>query len=524
MNPKFTAYRTELFLMLYLLWMVFNQYALQHSSFSLFDTAQWGAVCLFYLFGRFFVSQRWSLIGLVAMGTVECTIALLQGIGWIDSNHSQFAITGTLANPGQLGGFLSASVIACACLLTHKRTLTNYLTGTLLCFLSSILLLTDSRAGWLGAWVGIVIHWLPEGWNRIKATQWRKHIITLSVLLFACLSVMGYYYKKDSADGRLLIWKVTTDMISEHPFCGMGENGFRRNYIHFQADYFQNHSQAKEAMLADNTVYPYNEILKLWSEHGAIGVILFAVFFISYLSGAKKTVGGGHISAVLTGIFMYSMFSYPSDVPSLLLLFFFLSGNSTYHSIRLSPNKKVILPLLIACMAICCAPVISALYFERQFRKAMNGLYASEDSITRHEAEAYILRNYEKVKELPDWMDTYALYCFQQAPTDNHTVKVLQDASLIVPTSDLFCDLGDVYKDKGESTLSKRHYLRAAYMVPSRLLPKYKVFDLYRIQGDTTEAVKWAEIILSTPVKVNNTLCIKIRGEAKRYLSSIRQP
>ena len=40
------------------------------------------------------------------------------------------------------------------------------------------------------------------------------------------LEISIYYYKKDSADGRLLIWRVSIDMIADAPLVGHGIGTF----------------------------------------------------------------------------------------------------------------------------------------------------------------------------------------------------------------------------------------------------------------------------------------------------------
>ena len=80
--------------------------------------------------------------------------------------------------------------------------------------------------------------------------------------------------KKDSADGRLLIWKVTTEMIAKKPLIGHGTNGFEANYMNYQADYFSENNNPKEALLAGNNKYAFNIFLKILSEYGLIGFII----------------------------------------------------------------------------------------------------------------------------------------------------------------------------------------------------------------------------------------------------------
>ena len=72
-----------------------------------------------------------------------------------------------------------------------------------------------------------------------------------------------YYYKKDSADGRLLIWRVSIDMIADAPLVGHGIGTFENKYMYYQAQYFESHPYSKYEKFTDNIVYPYNEFLRI---------------------------------------------------------------------------------------------------------------------------------------------------------------------------------------------------------------------------------------------------------------------
>lgn len=89
-------------------------------------------------------------------------------------------------------------------------------------------------------------------------------IKSVSLFLFMILFIISiYYYKKDSADGRLLIWRVSIDMIADAPLVGHGIGTFENKYMYYQAQYFESHPYSKYEKLADNIVYPYNEFLRI---------------------------------------------------------------------------------------------------------------------------------------------------------------------------------------------------------------------------------------------------------------------
>lgn len=81
--------------------------------------------------------------------------------------------------------------------------------------------------------------------------------------------------EKDSADGRLLIWRCGLEMVKDAPWTGHGVGSFEAKYMDYQADYFKEYgSQNRYAMLADNVKQPFNEYLGVLINFGIVGLAL----------------------------------------------------------------------------------------------------------------------------------------------------------------------------------------------------------------------------------------------------------
>ncbi len=106
--------------------------------------------------------------------------------------------------------------------------------------------------------------------------SWAKKIIVSLTLIIIIIwgSYFIYNYKKDSADGRILIWKVTLQMIADNPIFGNGLNTFQSKYMHYQENYFKINKKSTFKYLADNNNYAFNEPLRLLSEQGLVGLSL----------------------------------------------------------------------------------------------------------------------------------------------------------------------------------------------------------------------------------------------------------
>jgi hypothetical protein len=100
-------------------------------------------------------------------------------------------------------------------------------------------------------------------------------LAVMLVITLAAGTLALYHYKKDSADGRILIWKVTSNIIKDYPLLGIGQDMFKAHYMDYQAGYFRNHTNSKYETVADDNQYAFNEPFNVWAENGLIGILLF---------------------------------------------------------------------------------------------------------------------------------------------------------------------------------------------------------------------------------------------------------
>lgn len=228
--------------------------------------------------------------------------------------------TGFLHNSGLWGEFVAMTLIGNIGLIHLNKK--SKKTSTLLTFVSFIvsfmLYESDSRASWLSFSIGILTFFSPL---IIKHLPKSIIIRTGSLLILICLCtylISGLYsYKKDSADGRILIWKISLEMVKDKPILGYGFDGFRKNYMNYQAAYLQE-KQLPETInnLADDNHHAFNEFLRIIIEQGIIGVIILFIFLTTigytiykyklYIDTVSRT-----IISCLTALLFFSFFSYP---------------------------------------------------------------------------------------------------------------------------------------------------------------------------------------------------------------------
>ena len=123
--------------------------------------------------------------------------------------------------------------------------------------------------------------------------------------------------KKDSADGRLLIWNCAWEMIKDAPLTGHGSGSFRAHYMDYQAAYIEAHPDNHYVTLADNVLSPFNEYIHFTLNFRLIGLFLIFIGtgYLWWKNRNRKDIDGKVAAFFLYGIGIFSLFSYPFTYP-----------------------------------------------------------------------------------------------------------------------------------------------------------------------------------------------------------------
>ena len=217
-------------------------------------------------------------ISIVGICCLQALYGLLQYFNVFSSN-SVYPITGSFDNPAGFAITLSASFPFIGFLIqksNHKYI--QYLGWTIGIILLVAVFLSGSRAGI----VSIVAICTIFFYSRFICKGIWSYLLSGGLIL---LLVCSYWMKKDSADGRMLIWQCGINMVKESPWIGHGIGSFEAHYMDYQAEYFKVHGQqSRFAMLADNVKQPFNEYLGVLLNFGIIGLLVLAaiIFLLFY--------------------------------------------------------------------------------------------------------------------------------------------------------------------------------------------------------------------------------------------------
>ncbi|MDR3226771.1 MAG: O-antigen ligase family protein [Prevotellaceae bacterium] len=498
----------DLSVFLFLLYGLANIVFVRHFNISLFVVYKWFAVFCAYLLCRVILHKNILMYALVLSGLVQSAIAILQKFYVLGNNNIFFDVTGSFSNPGRLGGFLAVAFVAAFCLLRNavknKSLKQILLLSVSLVFLFYALVLADSRAAFVAVFCGVAVYFFP-----FVRKIFIKHKIVFTSIFLAIIIFGGlllFNYRQGSANSRLLIWRVSADMISDKPVFGHGITSFDEKYMHCQAAYFNENPNSKFIAVADNVAYVYNEFLHVSVEMGILGLMfLLLIFYCAFFS--KKQQSQKAVLAVLLG---FSMFSYPTEIFILLFLFaIILSCTNTkkLYEINLSRYWMIICCFIVVCA--CILTLKTELYLTNASHK-FTQLHENEK-----QTKEYILKHYKRLKYEHEFCRIYTNWLMKN-PSEKEIFNVLE----LFPSSENYCIFGEYYVEKEMYEKAEECFNISANMLPNRILPNYNLFKLYQNLGDEENTMRMAKKILSQHIKIENTQTIRIQFEVEKYLQA----
>ena len=268
---------------------VYDIYIIIGIIYILSNTNNWDNdtyTTIHYIIIFFSVSKaKWDiniLFTIISISTIHTIISII--------NNWSSPLMGIMNNSGITGIYLAITYpIGLFFLLKTQRIVYKIIYGSILTLITICILLTDSRSAILSITICTIYIYIKNSnsiMNHIRKNSTKKS--SIYILLFISLCIVSLYnlinHRKESVDGRILIYKITTKMISDKPIFGFGYNTFYSVYPDYQASYFNKHPNSKYKLLADNTKYGFNEILQIGVENGITGIILIFIFTICLLT------------------------------------------------------------------------------------------------------------------------------------------------------------------------------------------------------------------------------------------------
>ena len=510
------------------------------------------ALWIFYCVCRITISQYKHFptiifFTLLITGFVEALWGLGQLYGYLPSQHNLFKTTGSFYNSGPYAGYLSVILpIALYYLLFDYQSVKErfkisnlffYIRWIFSCltFLLIIIVLpaTMSRASWLAAFsacgfvITTYIYDVRKKDINLLYEKFKKYsvYISMGVILLISLTFGGMYYlKKDSAEGRTLMWKTSIAAIQKRPE-GAGIGHFSQSYGTAQIDYFRaGKASLQEQLVAGSPEYAFNEYLQIGIEFGVIPLLIFffLIFYTLFIGYKKKNYAA---MSGLLALLIFAFMSYPFNLLTFLIILVLLIILTNYEREHTKEyikvaivNMAIIICLLTAILitTICKRHPLHHAYQEWSMVKMLNNAGIDEKQADTYE-RLYPLLNHES-----RFLFEYA-QCLNRLERYEKSNRVLEKMTTVSCDPMIYNVMGRNYQAMKKYDEAEKSFQTASSLIPSRIYPYYLLTKLYDETGEQAKALSMARIVQTKEPKVYTEAINEMREEVniicKKYKS-----
>ena len=482
---------------------------------------------------------QYSAYIILLVGLIQAIWGLGQLHNYFPAGHALFKTTGSFFNSGPYGGFLALMfplTLHYWLYFKHKNKPFAYI----FMFIGIVCMLvfpaTLSRTAWIAAIAGcgfvlvfdtrIIIK--LQIFRRQQQKQFALYILIFSVITTGTLCGI-YYLKKDSANGRLFMWKITTLAIKDKPIAGVGLGGFSASYAKAQIEYFKSEkASVTERLVAGSPEYAFNEYLRIFLEQGVIGGILFLLLtIIIILSGITNRQTGAAGSFFTLSIFGFA--SYPFYLWEFLVMWVLLgtislskTGKYSLSSLdKSNTNRKRYIPafLLLGVLitgSLICANYQYSYYQANKEWKKLRSLYTMKayESIVDEYEQLYPKLNYN-----PKFVFEYAVAL--NATDQREKADTVLSRGILISCDPMFYNVkGRNYHEMGEYDKAEIAFINSTHLLPERIYPYYLLTKLYADSANyqPRKMHQAAIAVLEKEPKVHSMAINEMRDEIRKIV------
>lgn len=432
----------------------------------------------------------------------------LQYFEWLPSPNNYFKLCGPYHNPGMLGGMMAVILVFIVSAITKRIRMVRkvkilfIITVCVILFALPILVLTEARAAWLAFIVAVGYNIVSSyGMNFQRKPHWGISIIC--TVLFVIFSF--YSLKPESANGRMLIWRVGCEMVKDNPVTGLGRGDFESRYLYYQAEYLNTKATDKEKYLAGNTHFAFNEPVRVTVESGLVGLCNYLLLSIGmWLLPVKRNIQTHVCKSVILFIFVWSQFSYPNRMFPIIAVLVLAYAVLLKHKKRIFFMKQIRMKICrsVYVPIVCVACVLLMIPLQKQYQSYCNA-YEFWHSLRIKEIVQKPDELASFVSRFPKDTGFLSLYAHvikkrKEYGKYDEVIKLIDEAD---PTPSLLIWKGEMYQEQGRYKDAEATYKTVASMIPTWQKARYKLALLYHETGRVEEAVALAKTLLTEEVK-----------------------
>lgn len=459
--------------------------------------------------------------GQVAAAAIACAavyetvLGLCQLAGLTPSAHSLFPMTGTFYNPGPYGGFVAMGLPVGLSMALDNRRGRQWIGWITLTLILTVLPASASRSAWIAAVAGCCL--VALGQRREAVTEWlRRWWLPLTAAMIAA-AIGAYMLKADSADGRLLMWRIGLRACAAHPW-GVGWHHVAGAYGDAQEAYFASGAASPdEIAVAGTPDYLFNEYLQVALAWGWPAWLLFAGGLATAIVSALRARIYATAGATATfAVFAFS--SYPLQFPLFVAAITMLTVSAAAGICR---TRGATCLFAAFCTVICLTSGISAYSHYETART-----YKRWERVRHHYRMSDHRAAVEAMSSFGDSLAWNRNYLFEFGHSLNLTGdyeksnRVLAEAAKVCGDPMIFNIRGKNYQALGLRDSALAEFRRAYDRLPNRMYPHYLMMRLATDcePVDTGLAVQEARIVLGMHVKVMSPAVHEMRDSARAAL------
>lgn len=455
--------------------------------------------------------------------TVTLAIQFLYNIYTINEFNNVFNSSGSIFNnAGLWGGFIGIVLIFTYTQLFSK----DYIVFSLLFLsLSYLLYNSNSRASLIAVIAGVLYYSfikIQELCNHKTFIRAKYILLILSPLIFFIGKLM-YNLKPTSANGRYYIWKISSELITDSPWCGIGVEKFKTQYMHLQANYLSKHPNSPFSYIADDVSTPFCEPLKIIIEQGTVGLLLISSAILTLyipcfrrkdIRSEEKDIYNLYKTILIT-LLLFSCFSYPFMYIQFNFIFVATLAILARSQYRLCLNFPIKRDIIYFCISFSIAffmiKAINKLSYTHKWHKCIK--YFDPNKIK--EISQQYANLYCELKEDPHFLISYA-YILMHNKRYHKAIEILEQSLLYQPSYTIYIELGNCYERIGSFDAIDKWKI-ASNMIPSKFEPIYLQIKNYHYRRQYLKADSMTDLFTNKKVKIESIRLQRMKSKVKQW-------
>ena len=255
---------------------------------------------------------------------------------------------------------------------------------------------------------------------------------------------------------------------------------------------------------------------------GIIGLLILCafIFLLIYCYKLNSTIEKKIALYTLISIGIFSLFSYPFTYPFTWIITFLsvliIIREPIEVFFTVSWRKNIACAFAIVCSMIGIYKLVERTQAELEWGRI--------SKLTFSDSYNEALPAYEELeKVLVD--DPYFLYNYAAVLLEkkqyNKSLEIALQCRKYWADYDLELVIGEIYQQLNKLKLAEKYYNSASMMCPSRFLPLYKLFHLYKTNGEKERSLAMAEAVISKPMKIKTTTIRMMKREMEREIQKM---